>query len=201
VIGPSTVVFVLAGLAGEAGAQNAPAVQGMPPVSSPNAPATQPFPAPAAPPPAPVQRPYVPAPVPVAPVLAPVAPIPGGTTTSQLAGASGTGPLSGAPAPAPAAIEAQLTALIGKPGGLTSDQAASRARQTSYDVRARKAEAVASQATVDQATAAYVPRLKGTASYQRTSPVALNFVTAIPAFAALLPPSIPASGAAHGARV
>jgi outer membrane protein TolC len=77
--------------------------------------------------------------------------------------------------PSASIIEAQLTALIGKPGGLTADQAADRARATSYEVRARKADADAAESIVDQATAAYVPRLKGTASYQRTSPVALVF--------------------------
>ena len=92
----------------------------------------------------------------------------------------GTGPLSNAPVPAPAAIEAQLTALIGKPGGLTADQAATRARQTSYDVRARKAEAVAAQSTVDQAKAAYVPRIKGTAGYQRTSPLIVFPLLSVP---------------------
>ena len=176
VLGPSSVALVLAGLAGSAGAQNTPAVQGMPPVSSPNAPATQPFPAPApTPAPAPPPKPYVPAPLPPAPVLAPVGRVPGGTTTSQLGPASGVGPLSNAPAPAAAAIEAQLAALIGRPGGLTADQVAARARATSYDVRAKKAEADAAQSTIDQATAAYVPRIKGTASYQRTSPVSVVF--------------------------
>jgi outer membrane protein TolC len=95
---------------------------------------------------------------------------------SQLGAAGAPGAnASGAAATPPAAIEAQLTALIGRPGGLTADQAASRAKATSYDVRARKADADAAQSTVDQANAAYVPRLKGTASYQRTSPVSLNF--------------------------
>ncbi|MGO8996083.1 MAG: TolC family protein [Polyangiaceae bacterium] len=174
VLGPSFVVFTLAGICGSASAQNAPTVQGMPPVSSPNAPATQSFPAPPAQQaaPAPAPKPYTPQPLPAAPVLAPVAPVPGGTTTSQL-GPSAGGPLSNAPLAGPA-IQEQLTALIGRSGGLTADQAAARAKQTSYDVRARKAEAVAAQSSVDQATAAYVPRLKGTVSYQRTSPVSLS---------------------------
>ena len=72
-------------------------------------------------------------------------------------------------------LEAQMNALIGRPGGLTSDQAAARARATSYAVGARRADYEAAQATVDQANAAYVPRIKGTASYQRTSPVELAF--------------------------
>jgi outer membrane protein TolC len=85
-----------------------------------------------------------------------------------------------APAPAVAAasdvpkLDTQLSGLLGRPGGLTSDQAAVRARATSYDVAARRAEYEASQSTVDQANAAYVPRIKGTAGYQRTSLVTLN---------------------------
>ncbi len=77
-------------------------------------------------------------------------------------------------------LEAQMNALIGRPGGLTSDQAAARARATSYTVGARKAEYEASQANIDQANAAYVPRIKGTASYQRTSKVVINFSQFIP---------------------
>jgi outer membrane protein TolC len=76
---------------------------------------------------------------------------------------------------APPAIESQLQALIGRPGGLTADQAATRARRTSYDVRAKKSDADAAQSSIDQANAAYVPRLKGTASYQRTSAVSIVF--------------------------
>jgi outer membrane protein len=178
VLGSSWVVcvaFTLAGTEGSALAQNAPSVQGMPPVSSPNAPAPQAFPPPAQAPVV-VQPTYAPQPLPAAPVLAPPRVIPGGTTTSQLGtGAQTSGAFSNAPTPAPAAIEAQLTELIGRQGGLTSDQAAARARASSYDVRAKRADAETAQATVDQANAAYVPRLKGTAGYQRTSPVSLLF--------------------------
>jgi outer membrane protein TolC len=84
-------------------------------------------------------------------------------------------PEQASPSPQPAApqLEAQMTALIGRPGGLTSDQAAARARATSYTVGARTAEYEGTQSIIDQANAAYVPRIKGTASYQRTSPVAI----------------------------
>ncbi len=175
VLGSSSLAFILAGMGGNAFAQNAPPVQGMPPVSSPNAPATQQYPAPIAPPPAATVQPYVPAPLPPAPVLAPGEDDPGGNDREPARRArSRTGPRPmSAPTPSPAALEEQLTALIGRPDGLTADQAAARARETSYDVRAKKADAKAAQAIVDQATAAYVPRLKGTASYQRTSAVSL----------------------------
>ncbi len=83
-------------------------------------------------------------------------------------------PLAFADPAAPAEVlEAQLTALVGRTGGLTADHAARRARETSFDVQARAADADVSQAAVDQASAAYAPRIKGTASYQRSSPVAI----------------------------
>ncbi len=78
------------------------------------------------------------------------------------------------PPPAESAhLETQLGALLARPGGLTSEQAAARATATSYDVQARKADSDAAGAIVDQADAAYVPRVKGTASYQRSSAVSL----------------------------
>jgi outer membrane protein len=107
-------------------------------------------------------------------VLAPPSATPGGTSVRQL-GESGAAPGPGGQTAPPAAIEARLTALIGRPGGLTSAQAAERARATSYDVRARKAEYEAAESIVNQATLAYVPRIKGTASYTRTSPVSIVF--------------------------
>lgn len=174
VLGPSCVALVLAGASGTAFAQRAPVPVFPPPPPGATA---QPIPVPPPPPPTPIPH-YAPAPQ-AAPVLAPVAPMQGGTTSNQLGNGNGT-PTSNQPAPEPAAIEKQLTALIGRPGGLTSEQAAARAAQTSYDVRAKKAEAIAAQSTVDQANAAYVPRIKGTASYQRTSPVSIDFSSFIP---------------------
>jgi outer membrane protein TolC len=81
-------------------------------------------------------------------------------------------PTTAAPSDVPP-LDTQLSGLLGRPGGLTSDQAAVRARATSYDVAARKADYEASQSAVDQANAAYVPRIKGTASYTYTSNVVL----------------------------
>jgi outer membrane protein TolC len=88
------------------------------------------------------------------------------------AGAPGANTNQGTP---PSTLEARLLSQIGRPGGLTAQQAGERARATSYDVKARKAEYDAAAATVDEATLAYIPRVKGTASYTRTSPVTIVF--------------------------
>jgi outer membrane protein TolC len=171
VFGSSLALFLVSG---GALAQNAPTVQGMPPVSSPNAPATQtPLPAPTTTAPAPTAAPtYVPPALPQAPVVTAPHATPGGTSIRQLGAPLAPGAFP--QGPATSSIESQLTALIGRSGGLTADQAARRARQTSYDVQARKAESAAAQTSVDQASLAYIPRIKGTASYTRTSPVNIN---------------------------
>jgi outer membrane protein len=54
---------------------------------------------------------------------------------------------------------------------LTADEVARRAEATSYEIRARADERQAAQATVDQALAAYLPRLSGVARYTRLSDV------------------------------
>ncbi len=84
------------------------------------------------------------------------------------------------PSPGPGAsvdqgppLDARLTALLGRAGGLTSDQVAARARATSYDVQSKKAEVDAAESQRSQVVATYVPRVKGTASYVRTSPLTL----------------------------
>ncbi|HEY2513020.1 MAG TPA: TolC family protein [Polyangiaceae bacterium] len=173
VLGRSVALLAL-GSAPSAFAQNAPSVQGMPPVSSPNAPATQQ----ALPAPQPVNTPtrttplYTPPPVPQGTILQAPATAPGGTSVRQL-GQAGPAGQNETAVPAPT-LEKRLLSLIGRPSGLTAEQAAARARATSYDVKAKKAEYEAAQSTVNQATLAYVPRIKGTASYTRTSPVSLS---------------------------
>jgi outer membrane protein len=170
----SSVALWLASFAPGALAQNAQPAQGMPPVTSPNAPSASPRQAPPPPPPpAKLAPPYAPPPLPPSPTLTVPATTPGGTSVRQLGEAANPGVDNGG-AP-PAALEQRLTALIGRPGGLTAAHAAERARVVSYDVKARKAESAAAEATVDQATLAYIPRVKGTASYTRTSPVSISF--------------------------
>jgi outer membrane protein TolC len=60
-------------------------------------------------------------------------------------------------------------------GGLTSDQVAARAQQTSFNAAALR-EAIASAETkVEQARAAYLPRLTLTGRYTRLSPITQSF--------------------------
>jgi outer membrane protein TolC len=76
------------------------------------------------------------------------------------------------PAGAEPAAEAGTAApLIGPPtaGGLTADEVSRRAAATSRDVEARGEERRAAEAGVDQAVAAYVPRLSGLGRYTRLS--------------------------------
>lgn len=54
---------------------------------------------------------------------------------------------------------------------LSADRVAARAQATSPEVRARADDLAAAQAGVDQAAAAYLPRLQGTARYTRLSDV------------------------------
>lgn len=90
-------------------------------------------------------------------------------------------PTSAAP---PAAPTASATAL-------TADDVARRAQRTSYDVRARGEARAAADAALDQANAAFLPRLSGTARYTRLSnltPPALGNIVVAPPNA---PPNTP----------
>ena len=55
-------------------------------------------------------------------------------------------------------LDARLKTELGVPSGLTSEQVATRASATSYDVRARRAEVLEATAEVDRAAAGYLPR-------------------------------------------
>ena len=68
-------------------------------------------------------------------------------------------------------LQSRLRELLARPGGLTADQAAARAAQTSLEVRVKKAELLAAAAEVDRALIAYYPRLTLTARYTRVSPI------------------------------
>ena len=68
-------------------------------------------------------------------------------------------------------LDARLKTELGVPGGLTSEQVATRASATSYDVRARRAEVLEAAAEVDRAAAGYLPRLTANARDARQSRV------------------------------
>jgi len=71
-------------------------------------------------------------------------------------------------------------ALEAVSGGLVSDEVASRAAQTSHDVRAKDAEVRAAEAAATQAWINYFPHLSGVAQYTRLSPVTLPPIGVLP---------------------
>lgn len=84
------------------------------------------------------------------------------------AGAPGTGPSTpAAPDMATATNVADLTTPV--PGGVTAEQVAVRAMQTSYTVKASQETVASQQARVDQAEANWYPRIGLKASYTRLS--------------------------------
>lgn len=107
-----------------------------------------------------------------------------GHAASARAQAADPSPRPGAPEGATVTLEAQIGALVARPGGLTADQAAARARSSSFDVKARRADASAARAGVDQAGMAFIPRVTARASYMRISDVGTqsfgNFIAAAP---------------------
>jgi outer membrane protein len=74
-----------------------------------------------------------------------------------------------APAAAQEETRSRLAAAVTPGAGLTADEVARRARATSFDLSAERAEVEAAQAGVDQALAGYIPRVQVTASYTRLS--------------------------------
>lgn len=78
-----------------------------------------------------------------------------------------------APASAPASqpLDARITGQITPGSGLTADEAARRAKATSFDVVAEKEQVAAAQAAVDQAKTGYIPRVSATARYTRLSEI------------------------------
>ncbi len=96
-----------------------------------------------------------PAPAP-APVTAPAA---GGSPAAA----------SATPAPEVPAPKANWQLPELKPGGLTAEVVAQRAAETSYSAKAAQENVRAAAARVDQAWAAYLPRLTGTFKYTRLS--------------------------------
>lgn len=74
-------------------------------------------------------------------------------------------------APASTKNDRLARALAPETGGLTLKQVALRAIKHDPDSRAKKAEVAAAKARLNQAIAAYIPRLNLSASYTRLSPV------------------------------
>jgi outer membrane protein TolC len=97
-----------------------------------------------------------------------------GAVASAPARASLAAP-AGSPAAVPGATadSAAPAPIIAPPvtGGLTADEVAQRAAITSHEVAARGEERAAATSAVDQASAAFVPRLSGVARYTRLSSI------------------------------
>jgi outer membrane protein len=90
----------------------------------------------------------------------------------------------------------KLSASLGRPGGLTSDEVARRAAETSFTVAARRAEVAAAAADVDRALYAYFPHLGVGARYTRLSDVGASDLGTI-----VVAPDTPAGGDASGTRL
>jgi len=87
--------------------------------------------------------------------------------TSAAARAQGTV----VPPPPPPPLD-PLSALKAGAGGLTAEQVARRAAESSVDARVKQRVVDAAEARRQEAEAGYLPRLTGTARYSRLSPVA-----------------------------
>jgi outer membrane protein len=70
-------------------------------------------------------------------------------------------------------LEERLGAALASPGGLRADDVATRAVETSADVRARASELEAAGSAVDVALAGYFPRVTLGASYTRLSDITM----------------------------
>src|SRR6266478_4207805 len=66
---------------------------------------------------------------------------------------------------------ARLERLVGRAGGLRSDDVAARAVATSPDVRRHKEEIAEAKAQLDRALIALIPRFSGSAQYTRLSSI------------------------------
>jgi outer membrane protein TolC len=107
------------------------------------------------------------------------------TTTRRLLSAIGFAASIQSPALAadqPGALDERLAPPPG--GGLTADQVAARARDTSLDAAASHEAIRAAEAKLDQAEVAYYPRLTLTGSYTRLSPVSFTLFPGTPPYEA-----------------
>jgi outer membrane protein TolC len=81
--------------------------------------------------------------------------------------------------------------VVNRPGGLQADDVAKRAEQTSFDVQAKSAELRAAEAQVSEAKAAYIPQVKLTARYTRTSDTSSGTIASLVAAPSVGPGPIP----------
>jgi outer membrane protein len=79
-----------------------------------------------------------------------------------------------APAGAATSLEQRVEALLDRPGGLTADRAAARARIVSSEGQARRAESAAAAERVVQAELGFLPRVAARGTYTRVSDVGVQ---------------------------
>ena len=89
--------------------------------------------------------------------------------TAPQASAPALVPLHTSPSATPDVVPNELLAVT--PGGLTGAQVGERAGATSYNAKAQNEALKSAAARVDEAWAAFLPRLSGVASYTRLSPL------------------------------
>ena len=94
--------------------------------------------------------------------------LPGAAHAQQAAPPAASGPAAAISAPPP---RDPLASLKAAGGGLTSDEVARRAAETSVDARVKERGVEAADARRQEAEAGYWPRLSGTARYTRLSAV------------------------------
>src|SRR5690349_11293370 len=109
---------------------------------------------------------------------------------SAISGAAPTAASS--PAPSGATLDQLIDTELGTPGGLTAEDVARRAAETSPSVAGRGAELSAASASLDRASLAYLPTTTLTGRYARLSDTRNgslgNLVVAPGAASGALPP-------------
>jgi outer membrane protein len=112
------------------------------------------------------------------------------SAVTALVAATTTAVAQPATAPPPAdplaAFDAEIAALVGRPGGLTAADAARRAAKTSPAAERKRAEVAAAKTTIGTIKIALLPITKVTASYTRLSDVGSTQLAPGVAFAPVL---------------
>jgi len=126
------------------------------------------------------------------------------TTAASVAGqpTPTASPDSRAQSASSVSLEQEVESVINRPGGLTADQAAKRARALSYDAEARRADSDAAASQVTQAKLGSLPRVVARGLYARTSDVGFqsfgNVVSAPGAPVGAVSPATPLANVPFG---
>jgi outer membrane protein TolC len=171
--GLAAVVGISLGMAAPAYAQG-PQTPPARPVTPGATPAAAPVPLPSAIPPAAA----APAGSPAAPSTIPAPPSVGGEAEPAPAGAVPLGAPGTMDEAVPVEVPADLVQI--HPGGLTAEQAGVRASTTSWNAKASEDTLRSAEARVDEAWAAFLPRLSGKFEYERLSEFTPPVISLVP---------------------